>query len=81
MLALQEFLTSIDHALLPADVTMDTHSFSSSSSSSSSSLDYYEGCLLAEVRDHRLVNHIDLKPRVYRVLLQVWRMLAYAGVC
>jgi hypothetical protein len=48
---------------------MDTPSFSSSSSSSS--LDYYEGCLLAEVRDHRLVNHIDLKPRVYRVLLQV----------
>jgi hypothetical protein len=47
MLPLQEFLTSIDHALLPADVTMDTPSFSSSSSSSS--LDYYEGCLLAEV--------------------------------
>ena len=60
----KEFLTSLDLGLLPADVTMDTPT------NSSSSFDYYDGCLVAEVRDHRLVNAVDLKPRSYRVLLQ-----------
>jgi len=62
--SVKEFLSSIDSGLLPADVTMDAPT------NTSCSFDYYDGCLLAEVRDHRLVNQIDLKPRVYRVLLQ-----------
>jgi hypothetical protein len=62
--SVKEFLTSIDAGLLPADVTMDAPM------NTSCAFDYYDGCLLAEVRDHRLVNQIDLKPRVYRVLLQ-----------
>ena len=60
----KEFLTSLDLGLLPADVTLDTPT------NSGSSFDYYDGCLVAEVRDHRLVNAVDLKPRVYRVLLR-----------
>ena len=59
--SVKEFLTSIDAGLLPADVTMDAPM------NASCSFDYYDGCLLAEVRDHRLVNQIDLKPRVYRL--------------
>ena len=60
----KEFLTSLDLGLLPADVTLDTPT------NSASSFDYYDGCLVAEVCDHRLVNAVDLKPRVYRVLLR-----------
>jgi len=71
----KEFLTSLDLGLLPADVTMDTPT------NSSSSFDYYDGCLVAEVRDHRLCNAIDLKPRVYRVLLQPDNLTVTNDLC
>jgi len=57
----KEFLQSLDRGLLPADTLMDLPG--------QVDFKYYEGCLLVELRDHRLPRQHDLRPSVHRLLL------------
>ena len=58
----KDFLHCIDTGILPADALLDIGGHVD--------FTYYDGCLIAEVRDHRFPRQLDLKPEVHRVLLR-----------
>ncbi|EKX54563.1 hypothetical protein GUITHDRAFT_100037 [Guillardia theta CCMP2712] len=58
----RDFLKCLDLGRLPGDMIMDR--------CGDFEFQYFDGCLIVEIKDHRMPKQYDLKPHVHRVVLQ-----------